>query len=203
MRRLAGGGTLLVAATTLVACAGGSGSARRDQAPISINGESSSPAHSDCGAVPTSTGPLARAAHLTITVPAAASGGEVLPVTATVLSTSPLPRMITTPATSAVLLARDGVVVGRAVGRPRPSIPLQLAGAGSKPAQAVPTSIRLVTCGPPNATTPLPAGQYDVVGVLGYQLDSLNQAPADSSGAPPTGGRSFVLVSAAASTTLN
>ena len=161
-----------------------------------------------CGPLPASSGPLAVLARLELDAPAAAQAGQEVRVSVTVRSTSDTPRVITTPATSALLVVRGDQVVGRAVGTAAAAqVPLQLPARASRPAQAIPESVRLVACAD-SGTTELAAGQYAIVAVLGYQLDSLNTvpegavAPPRSSG-PPTGARAFRLVSPPAPITVH
>jgi hypothetical protein len=195
-RRLANVCTV-IAAAGLIACASQSGGeGGKSPAPVTTNSESTG-----CGSLPVSSGPLAQSARLTLKAPGTASPGQVVRVDATVTSPAGLPRVVTTPATSALLVVSGGSVVGRALGGSGPDVPLELTAGSTGPAQAVPTSVRLAGCDSAAGTTPLPAGEYRLVGVLGYQLDALNEAPADSS-APPTGNRSFVLISAPAPITV-
>jgi hypothetical protein len=189
-RRLAGG-FALIAVATLVACGSPHGTGRGPERPTAAA----------CGSVPTSSGPLAELAQLSIKAPATASVGQVVPVSATVTSRSAVPRMITTPATSALLVVQGGRVVGRALGGSAPDVPLQLTAGAAQPAQAIPTSIRLDGCGPDTGTTGLANGRFAIVAVLGYQLDSLNSAPEGGTAPPPTGS-SFALVSPPASITV-
>jgi uncharacterized protein (DUF58 family) len=178
----------LIAATTLVACG-----ASHEPVAGSV---------AACGSVPASSGPLASVARLAIKAPATASAGEVVRISATVTSRSAPSRVITTPGTSALLVVRDGKVVGKALGRSGPAVPLPLTPGSALPAQAVPTSIRLAGCGSGGGSASLAAGRYTLVAVLGYQLDPLNTAPEGGTAAPPTGARDFRLVSAPASITV-
>ena len=211
------GGSTVIAAAVLVACASSAGtrsgpasqptggtplSARNrtsDDAPSRAAPSPNATAHgiaAECGRVPTSSGPLARLAHLTIKAPATVPAGRLAPVTVTVTSTSTGPRVITTPGASALLLVRGGRVVGRTPGpASAPQVPLPLRAGATLPAQAIPGSVRLTSCGPEAKTSVLATGDYTVVAVLSYELDSLYAAPEADTGDLPTGQRSFVLVS--------
>lgn len=162
-----------------------------------------------CGPLPTSTGPLATLARLELDAPATAAAGREVPVSVTVRSTSDTPRVVTTPATSALLVVRGDQVVGRTVGTAAAAqVPLQLPARAARPAQAIPQTVRLARCSGGAGTTELAPGQYAIVAVLGYQLDSLNTVPEGAvapprSSTPPTGARAFRLVSAPAPITVH
>jgi hypothetical protein len=119
------------------------------------------------------------------------------------MSRTATPRVITSSALSAVLVLHDGRVVGRSIGKRAPDVPLQLAAGVARPAQAVPTSIRMSNCGPNNVSTALAAGHYALVAVLGYRLDPLNAAPAGGVMTRQAGGPAFALVSAPLPITVN
>ena len=143
--------------------------------------------------VPSSSGPLAPLAELSITAPDAAQAGRVVPVVATVRARSTGPRKITTPRTSALLVVSGDRVVARQDGpEDVGAIPLILHAGRMSPAQAVPSAVRLVSSG---TGEPLVPGRYALVAVLGYQNDSFNSAADLGLRRPPTGGRPFVLVS--------
>lgn len=195
------GGSFVVAAMTAASCAG---SASTDDVPsrVAPSPEPTTGTAAQCGSMPTSTGPLATVAHLAINAPNSAPAGQAVPVSVTVTSRSAVPRVITVPGSSAVLVLQDNRVVGRAVGTARAlRVPLSLTGGATQPAQAVPKSISLISC-ESTARDALVAGDYALVAVLGYQLDSLNAAPIGELASPPTGQRSFALVSAAVSITI-
>lgn len=147
-----------------------------------------------CGPVPSSSGPLTGGVELTLDAPASMPAGESVSVLVTITSTAAVPRMITVPALSALLVVRDGQVVGGARGESTTAVPLQLNSGEARPAQAIPNAVRLVGCA--SDTAPLAAGTYTLVAVLGYRIDSLNAAPNDSTVVPPATGRDFALVSA-------
>jgi hypothetical protein len=110
--------------------------------------------------------------------------------------------VITTPSTSAVLVVRDGQVVGGSHGGSGSEVPLQLSAGQVRPAQAIPRSVRLVGCTSRAGSTSLLPGDYTLVAVLGYRTDSLNAAPADGTAPEQARGRSFVLISAPAAITV-
>lgn len=152
-----------------------------------------------CGTVPTSTGQLARLARLTVQAPATAAPGEQLAVAVRLSAHADTPRLILTPGTSALLVVRRGEIVGRtARDRPGPRIPIRLSAGEVRRAQAVPASVRLVGC---HDAAPLPPGQYRLVAVLGYEVDSLNTA-ADGAASLRQRAHSFDLVSSPASITV-
>jgi hypothetical protein len=194
------GGSALLAAATLLACASSPGTSADEPSRAAPSREPTLHGTAGaCGSVPTSSGPLAHVAHLAITAPATVSAGRSVAVSAAISSKSVVPRVITTPATSALLVVRDDRIVGRALGSASaPNVPLQLRAGKALPAQAIPGSIRLTGCRSGSRAAVLPAGRYALVAVLGYELDSLNAAPAGGTAPPPTGGRNFALVSAPA-----
>jgi hypothetical protein len=223
LRRWLAGGSSVIAAATVVACSSSPGSAGGPQSQTaggslsSASGRASADEPSRaapssgttphggttvCGTVPTSSGPLAHLAHLAIKAPATASTGQSIPVSATVTSRSAVPRVITTPATSSLLVVQGARVAGRAQGGSAPDVPLQITAGVARPAQAIPEAVRLAACGPDPKTDALAPGRYAVVAVLNYQLDSLNAAPAGGALPPTRGSRSFALVSAPAPITV-
>jgi hypothetical protein len=197
------GGSCAIAALTVVACA----SSTPADAPSRAARSPEPKPHGSlaaCGDLPRSSGLLATHAHLTIDAPATAAAGQAVAAATSVTSGSTLPRVITTPVNSGLLVLRDGRVVARTVGpTSAPLIPLDLVAGKVWPAQAIPKSIRLVMCGADRGTVPLAPGSYTLVAVLGYQLDSFNAAPAGGTAPPPAGGRSFALVSAAVPLTVS
>jgi hypothetical protein len=151
-----------------------------------------------CGTVPTSTGPAAAAATISLHSPSTAPRGSTITVTTTLQTLANQYRIITDPRTSVVLVLAGNRVVGRTghTGRSLLTVPVPLRPAELRPLQVVPGIVRLVGC--PTAGgdigADLPAGQYAVVAVLGYTMDSLNSA---ESGIDRTSGaRPFTLVSA-------
>jgi hypothetical protein len=156
-----------------------------------------------CGDVPSSSGPAANLAKLSLKAPETAASGATVPVTVTVQVLSDGIRIITTAAASDVLIVQDGRVVGRSAAlRPHLAVPMQLRRGADRPAQVVPDTVRLAGCpagsGADDAKRPaLPTGRYSLVAVLGYGTDSLNNAvdgpTASSSGM--AGQRGFTLVS--------
>jgi hypothetical protein len=142
--------------------------------------------------VPSSTGPLAPLAELAISAPEAAPAGESVSVAVTIRVRATGPRMITTPATCALLVLSGERVVARRESSPGSApIPLMLRAGAVAPAQAVPSTVRLSAV---DAGAPLPPGRYALVAVLGYRTDSLNTGT-DDGFAPPSIAREFVLVS--------
>jgi hypothetical protein len=111
------------------------------------------------------------------------------------------PRVITTSASSALLVVRDGQVVGGTKGSSMTAIPLQPNAGAAQPASAVPTSIRLDECAGTGGTAKLAKGRYSLVAVLGYRVDSLNSAAADAPA--QAAGQTFVIVSAPAPLTVS
>jgi len=219
-RRLANGLLLLVAGTTLAACASSSPTGRdstvdtpaagqtkassgvSNDAPVRVT-PSAKPAvlpAGECGRVPTSAGPLAHLARLTVAAPSAAAAGATVALTVTISATTDAPRMITTPASSAVLVVQNGRVVGRARGVTAPEVPLQLTSGVATPAQAIPKNVRLDSCA--SGAGALAAGSYSLVAVLGYRADPMNSAPNDGDVPQQAGGQPFVLVSAPARITV-
>jgi hypothetical protein len=153
--------------------------------------------------VPSSSGPAANLAKLSLKAPEIAASGATVPVTVTLRVLSDGIRIITTAAASDVLIVQDGRVVGRSAAlRPHLAVPLQLRRGADRPAQVVPDTVRLAGCpagsGADDAKRPaLPRGRYSLVAVLGYGTDALNNAvdgpTASSSGV--AGQRGFELVS--------
>lgn len=186
-RRWLMGASAVIAAVALSACASSSPAGRAG----------GSPSVARCERLPTSTGPLAALARLNLSAPATASAGQALAVSVTVTAESTMRRVVTTPASSGLLVLQGDRVVGRTLGaRSAPPVPLQLAAGESLRAQAVPVSVRLTACGRAGSATALAPGSYTLVAVLGYQLDPLNAVPEGGTGvSPPTGARSFALVS--------
>lgn len=129
----------------------------------------------DRPSVPTSTGPLTGLARLTISAPTTGRPGDKVPVSARLEIFADGPRIITTPATSAVLLVRGRRVVGRSdPATSAADIPLVVRAGSRRVAQAVPGTVRLI--GRTAHAGDLPAGDYALIGVLGYRLDPLNAA---------------------------
>jgi hypothetical protein len=150
----------------------------------------------DCPSVPASTGPLTHLARLTISAPSTAHRGDNVPVTVRVEIWTDGPRVITTPATSAVLVVHGDRVVCRSAAPPSATnIPLIVRAGSHRPGQALPTAVRLTT----GNSGDLPPGTYTLVGVLGYRLDPLNAA-VDGGPLPQ---RSFALVSEPAPITVD
>ncbi|HEV7205399.1 MAG TPA: hypothetical protein VGN18_12380 [Jatrophihabitans sp.] len=135
--------------------------------------------------VPSTSGPASLGARLVITAPGSAAGGATLRVHGRVEVGSDAPRIVTVPARSQLLITRAGRIVVRSDGAADPEIPLVLRAGTSRPAQALPVSVRLAT--PDEAR--LPPGEYAVVGVLAYGSDPLQSAPTGGTG------RAFALVS--------
>jgi hypothetical protein len=141
----------------------------------------------------TTTGPLATIADLLVQAPANAPAGASVRASVTVRVRSAGPRMITTPATSALLVLSGDRVMARADGATdAPAIPLIMRPGRVAPAQAVPDSVRLIAA---DTGTPLPPGEYALVAVLGYHNDPLNSAADVDRPRLPTAARPFVLVS--------
>lgn len=220
LRQWLAGGSSVIATAALVACASSpsTGRGHKSQAAAGLLSSASGLMSADvpsraapsrqpmprgtggeCGSVPRSSGPLAHLAYLAIKAPATVSVGTSVSVSTTVISKSVAPRVIAMPATSALLVVRDGRVVGQALGRSSaPRVPLQLTAGARLPAQTIPQSVRLTDCGSDSKGARLTAGRYALVAVLGYERDSLNAASAGSTGSAQTPGRSFALVSASA-----
>jgi hypothetical protein len=141
-----------------------------------------------------SSGPLARLAELLVQAPADVPASESLRVTVTVRIHSSGPRMITTSATSALLVLSGDRVVAKAEGvADAPAIPLNLVQGRVVRAQAVPDSVHLFAT---DTGEPLAPGHYALVAVLGYQNDPLNSAADVGRPRIPNQARPFVLVSA-------
>ncbi|GAB3589902.1 hypothetical protein GCM10027446_03460 [Angustibacter peucedani] len=180
------------ATVLLVAVAGcGGGSSGGDDVPSA--GSQAPPPATTCGTVPTSEGPATALVTVRLDAPSTASAGEEVAVTVTLDVTSDGPRLITVPASSRLLLVRDGAVVGASGPGSGPAgVPVMLSAGASRPAQAVPDRVALVGCptGDGSAGSPLAPGAYDLVAVLGYGSDPLQ------GNAGGSGGRAFTLVSA-------
>ena len=174
-----------------------------DDVPSRLPAAGSTPATQPrCGGVPSSSGPLAHLARLTITLPPSAGPGDSVPVLASLSASAGLPRVITTPATSALLVVQDEQVVGITRDATLPEVPLMLAGTATQPAQALPRAIRLDGCPSGGTTSALPAGRYSVVAALGYRLDNLYSGTDGGGAAPQSGGLGFVLISPPVTITL-
>jgi hypothetical protein len=88
-------------------------------------------------------------------------------------------RIITVPASSRLLLTRGTSVVGTSDPGVGPAgVPLPLSAGATRPAQAVPGTIKLVGCDNADGTAgrPLSPGSYGVVAVLAYGQDPLQGA---------------------------
>jgi hypothetical protein len=189
---------------TVLALVGVSGCAStalpaRSGGHVRSNPPTAQPGRSDlaaCASVPAPSGPLARAAVVVLRAPASGRAGAELAVSVAVTARSTHARVLTVPASSAVLVLRDGKVVGRTAGATTGLIPLTLAAGVSRRAQAVPHSVRLTGC-----HGALPAGHYELIAVLGYRVDSLNST-ADSVLGRPSGAKTFTLLSAATPVTV-
>jgi hypothetical protein len=161
-----------------------------------------------CTTMPSSAGPAVSVAQVGLTAPGTAAPGSVLEVRTQLSVASAGTRIIASPAESALLVLQDGRVVARQAGDPRgAAIPLPLRAGATLPAQAVPTRISLVGCSSAAGRAPgaaLAPGRYDVVAVMGYRMDSLNNAADGSAAVAPPGisGRAFHLVSAAVPLTI-
>lgn len=118
-----------------------------------------------------------------LTAPATARSGASISVQSRLLVRSDGPRVVTQPATSALVVLQGTTVVATA-GVEGTAVPLQLRAGEQRPAQTVPDVLTLVGCD----LVPLPAGSYAIQSVVGYGDDPLN---AGAGGGP---GR-FTLVS--------
>jgi len=154
-----------------------------------------------CGSIPVSSGPASRIAELRLSAASTAAPGADVAVRSTLHVTADGARIITGPSMSKLLITQHGVVVGKSdAAQPDFAVPLALRAGAARPAQVLPTSVRMSGC--PGAAgdqtrSPLAAGEYAIVAVLGYRLDPLNSG-ADG---PQTGG-AFYLVSAPAPITV-
>jgi hypothetical protein len=160
---------------------------------------SASPTLATCGQVPGSTGPAAPLVTVRITAPTTAAAGATIAVQAMADVHADGPRIITVPAASRLLLTSNGGIVAESEPVPGPAaIPLPLAAGASRPLQAVPDAITLVGCRQADGSpgTPLPAGTYDVVAVLGYGQDPLQNAAGGAA-------KAFTLVSPPSSLTVH
>lgn len=176
------------------ATAAGSAAAPSDDAPTRATGARGPDTPATvalCGPVPTSSGPLAKLARLTLGAPARAAIGTTVTAAVTVTMNPASPRVVTIAAASALLVVRDGEILAGTRGGSQTGTLLQPGASAPQLATAVPTSTRLDTCA--GGTTKLAAGQYSLVAVLGYRVDSLNSAADDAPAEP--GRQTFVLVS--------
>lgn len=137
-----------------------------------------------CTTVPVSSGPLARLVRLELTAPTADRCGATVAVSASLSATVATQRVVTVPGQSAVLIVGGGVVVGAALGRAGPAVPLALRADEVRPAQSIPTAVPLVARRTDDGDTvnALPAGRYQLVAVLGYCADGLNTGTDNDSG---------------------
>ncbi|UQX89524.1 hypothetical protein M6D93_05825 [Jatrophihabitans telluris] len=137
-----------------------------------------------------STGPAAAVAHLTVRVPTSVPAGGTVQIESRLHIASDGPRILTGPALARILVMRYGTVVATSTGASAHYLmPLTLSGPSERAIPVLPTSVRLHGCAPDGGASPLPAGQYSVVAVLGYRLDGLNlapNAPADSGAMSPS-----------------
>jgi hypothetical protein len=138
-----------------------------------------------------STGPASDLVTVRLSAPTSARAGETITVRPTLDVQRAGPRIISQPATSRILVTKDGAVVGSTPqGQAGQGIPVILSTGAARPAQAVPTQVTLTGCsaGSGGPGDPLPPGRYGLVAVLSYGQDPL-QGAADGSG------RAFQLVS--------
>jgi hypothetical protein len=186
---------LLAAAAALAGCA----SSGMDRGPGKLTDGGAAtgvtPELPGCGQVPTSSGPAVATTTLVLTAPATAKAGEGVAVTVTIDAHANAGRIIATPATSRLLVARDGVIVGASPAAGDGSVPLPLRAGTSRPVRLFPAELRLVGCPTDGgAGRALPPGSYELIAVLGYRLDPLN-ATADATALTPSQGHGFALVS--------
>lgn len=139
----------------------------------------------NCAGPGLSTGPAAPLVTVQVTAPATARSGASVSVQSRLLVRSDGPRVVLQPATSALVVMKDGAVVARTAGANGPAVPLQLRAGEQRPAQTVPDVLTLVGCD----GVRLPAGTYAVQAIVGYGEDPLN------AGADGGGPGSFRLVS--------
>jgi hypothetical protein len=180
-------GSVLLACSSAQPTPGGDVSSASDR-------PGATPAANPCARLPVSSGPLSKLARVVVNAPRSGPAGQVVSVSSVIKISADGARVITSSASSDLLIVRDDRVVGRSGPLPeRTDIPLPLKAGAARPGQAVPTSVRLSGCPTVagGAAAPLPAGEYGLVAVLGYRLDPLNAA-ADGARA---GGSTFVLVS--------
>lgn len=124
-----------------------------------------------------------------------ARAGSRVAVRATISFSRPAPRTISVPRRSELVVLDGDRIVARGSGAPSAAeIPLVAAAGASRPAQAVPSSVELTTCGEPGGSAPLPAGSYRLAAVLAYRLDALNSG-VDGPARPFPARRDFALVS--------
>jgi hypothetical protein len=162
---------LLSACTSAATTPGGSTSGG------SVTTPRAAPKPSSCGELPSSTGPAADLAKLVLSAAASGHAGQQIAVTATVVVTADGQRVISVPNGSELLIILDGKVVGKTdQGGHGSEIPLILKAGTTRPGQALPQSVQLSGCptGAQTARSPLPAGSYQLVGVLGYRADPFN-----------------------------
>jgi len=113
-----------------------------------------------------------------LTAPATARSGASISVQSRLLVRSDGPRVVTQPATSALVVLQGTTVVARTTGVEGPAVPLQLRAGEQRPAQTVPDVLTLVGCD----LVPLPAGSYAIQAVVGYGDDPLNAGPGGGPG---------------------
>jgi hypothetical protein len=162
----------LAACGVLIGCVGQSADHARTTAPAQSGGTMTTAPLPDCGPVPVSSGPASQIVELRLTAPATTAPGAQVPVTATLQITADGQRIITGASMSQLLITHGGKVVGRSdAAQADLSVPLMLRAGATRPAQVLPTSVRMNSC---DSATPLPAGEYAIVAVLGYRLDPFN-----------------------------
>ena len=130
-----------------------------------------------CGQVPTSTGPAADLVTLQLTAPSVGRAGTEVSVRSVIKVNADGQRIITGPGRAEVVIAQQGMVVGRSFqARPDLAIPLLLKAGSTRPAQALPSVVRLSGCpdGAGGTRSPLPPGKYELIGIMGYRLDPFN-----------------------------
>lgn len=154
-----------------------------------------------CGSIPLSSGPASQIAQLHLSAPTTAAPGGQVTIRATVQVSADGQRIISGPSMSQLLITQHGAVVGKSDAQKADiAVPLTLRAGTTRPAQVLPTSVRMSGCpggSGDRSSAPLPSGEYAIVAVLGYRLDPLNSG-AD---APQTGGL-FYLVSRPAAITV-
>ena len=130
-----------------------------------------------CGQVPTATGPAAELVTLQLVAPSEGQAGTEVSVRSVITVHADGQRIITGPAMAEVVIAQRGVVVGRSSEvPPNMTIPLVLKAGSTRPAQAMPGTVRLSGCpdGAGGARSPLSPGRYELIGIMGYRLDPFN-----------------------------
>ena len=171
------------------ACAQPGGSIGTDSANAGLPPTSSAMpvALRSCGPVPRSSGPAAGLASVTLTVPVAGVGGSTLAVRATLYAAADGPRVITRSSLSRLLVVQDGAVLcGPSPSTPDQAVPVKLRKAASWPAQVLPSALTLTGVDAAHGQPiSLPAGDYEVVAVVGYSLDALNSSADTAIGSPP------------------